>query len=85
MTITKITYDCSTESMGDTSETEAKGYRAWVKTQIEAEFPGVDVTVTDKHSENCVHCDSDADDADAIERLHACVQHAWDSCNWEWV
>jgi hypothetical protein len=71
--------------MGDTSERDAEGYRAWVKTQIEAEFPGANVTVTDKQSTNCVHCDADVDDSDALERLHACVHHAWDACNWEWV
>lgn len=85
MSITTITIDCPTNSMGDTSEIAANGYRAWLKTQIETEFPNADVTVTDKQSTNCVHCDADADDFDALTRLHSLINHAWDSCNWEFV
>lgn len=71
--------------MGDTSEVDADGYRAWVKIQIEKEFPGAVVTVTDKQSTYCINSDAGDDDYDAIERLHAFVQHAWDSCNWDWI
>ena len=79
-----ITYHCPIDSMGDcVTESDAAGYRCWVKSRIEAAFPGRDVTVTDRKSARSVEAD-ELDD-DEMSRLHECVKRAWDVCPWNWV
>lgn len=80
MAITKITHYCATSTMGDISDAAAENYRAWLKTQIENEFPGADVVVIDEDATTCVECD--AEDCDAVSRLWECDKHAWSSYNW---
>lgn len=85
MTITKIKYDCPTSSMGDIPEQHADGYRNWISLGLQSEFPDAEIVVTAEQSTNCIQTDADGDDYHALSSLHAFVQNAGDSCNWEWV
>ena len=86
MTITNITVYCDTNSMGDNvTEADADGYRAWLTSELEREFPGADVAVLDEQATNTVQTDADADDYAALERLQYFVEAAWDRCGREWV
>lgn len=86
MSITKIIVNCSNDTMGDNvTEADADGYRAWLASELEREFPDADVAVLDEQATNTVQTDADADDYAALERLQYFVQAAWDRCGWEWV
>lgn len=83
MTITKITVPCTDDTMGDTTSEDCNAYRVWFAEQLEAEYPGADVTVTDKHGRIEVETDDDSDDRSIVEELHEFSNRCWDRCTWD--
>lgn len=79
-------------NMGDDcTESDAAGYRAYLRAALEDEYPGVEIEINEADSTRsvCVETDGqylDAEIEDAAESdVNEFVQHCWDHCDWEWV
>ncbi len=78
MTITTITVFAADDTMGDNTPEYCAGYRAWLRTEVQREFPAADVDVRNEPSTNNVRTDAGADDYADLERLQQFVQASWD-------
>jgi disulfide oxidoreductase YuzD len=86
MAITKITVYSATNTMGDNvTEADADGFRAWLAAELEREFPGAEITVSDDQATNTIETDAEINDYADVEMLQAFVGAAWDRCPWSWV
>lgn len=80
-----ITYYAPTDSMGDTSEADAAGFRNWAEQQIKAEYPSCDVEVTDECStvQVSVRGAASFEDEELIQEIKDYVHRLWDRCPWD--
>ena len=80
--MSNITYFASIETMGDNvTEADAEGYREWAKSELEKEFPGVEIEVSSEQKLYSFECDSELDE-DYIGQF---CKSLWDRCPWTWV
>lgn len=80
MKMAQITYYAATENMGDNvTESDAEQYRAWAKSEIEAEYPGVEVEVSESQYLRSVDAD------DELEGVEDFCKSLWDRCPWSWI
>ena len=83
----------SARNMGEATESDAAGYRAWLEKQLQAEFPGVEIVVREDESTKSVivrfEGDGDEfsyhDELKLHDQVHDFVHNAWDRCPWSWV
>jgi len=85
MNITKIVCPVPNETLGDATDAECDHYREWFAAQLQAEYPGADITVTNQPGRIRVDTLDDGDDEDLISSLHHFGNRCWDSCPWHWV
>lgn len=85
--ITKITYPCPADTMGDCSEADALQYREWFAAQLSAAYPSAEVEVTDEPGRIQVELDNDVsfDDEEVIDSLRTFGERCWNNCPWDWL
>ena len=77
-----ITYYASIENMGDNvTESDAGGYIEWAKSELENEYPGVDVEVSSEQNLASFRCSDDLDE----DEVGQFCKSLWDKCPWTWV
>ena len=82
-TITKISFPCPDDTMGDTSADDCNAYRKWFLAELQTEYPVAEIAVVPFDGKIQIKLDDDADDADAIGELREFGQVCWDSCRWD--
>lgn len=89
MTITKIVYAASNDSMGGTSLEHCDLYREWAKAQIEKEYTDADVTVSPSDTEyNCSIAISDEQEYPNEQEMadaRAFMAELWGRCPWDFI
>lgn len=75
----QITYYAADVNMGDTPAKECDQFRVWAKQQLESEFPGHDITVSEDNSLNTCN----TDDIDNEEQIADFCSRLWDRCPWD--
>lgn len=93
-TITAINvYNCSPGHLGaGVTDAAAAGYREWLAAELTAEFPGVEINVSDEPSTYSTRVEIEGDEEylpggfvrhqDDVEQFLAA---AWDRCPWDWA
>lgn len=77
-----ITCYAATENMGDeTTESSADQYRDWAASELEKQFPNVDIEVSDEQNLKSFSCSDDLDE-DFVGQF---CKSLWDNCPWDWV
>jgi len=80
--ITKIVYPVPNETLGNTNDSDCENYREWFTSRLKAQYPDVDVTVTDKPGLIHIETDDESDDSDLIASAHDFGNFCWDNCPW---
>jgi hypothetical protein len=89
MKVEKIVYAAADENMGDCTPEDCDAYRAWAKSEIEAEYQDAAVEVTDDHTSNSmVVVDGDynlqaVEIEDKKSEVHEFMSRLWDRCPWD--
>jgi hypothetical protein len=83
MTITKITIPCTDDTMGDTPPADCNAYRVWFAEQLQAEYPDAEIEVTDR--DGSIEVETDEDDRQVMEDIHAFSNLCWDRCKWDFL
>lgn len=95
-TITKITLNGQHEgNFGpDCTETDAEGYRAWIRAELERDFPGVEIDINETDAARALIVETDADEQTSegyhvhqasVVEVGEYLAAAWDKCPWDWV
>lgn len=82
--IIKIVYPTPNENLGNTNETDCENYREWFASQLEAQYPDADVTVTDKPGHILIETDDESDDSDLVSSIGDFGNICWNNCPWDW-
>ena len=87
LTITKITVHCPTDTMGETPEPDASGYRVWLGSELAAKYPGAEIDVDDQQSTYAVQVSVADEDSyyTASDDVNDFCRHCWDHSPWSWV
>lgn len=88
MAITKITVTgLNAANMGNATDADAAGYRAWLEGELKREFQGAEIELIEQDTTYGVAVDVDgADDHyDTQAAVQEFTEDAWDRCAWEWV
>lgn len=89
--ITKITIaGLNAANMGEATEQDSAGYRAWLGEQLAAEFPGVEIELEEQDRTHSVAVEVDESGEEigyyaALDRVQAFAENCWDRCPWDWV
>lgn len=90
--ITKITMSGqAAHNYGDgCTEADAAGYRAWIREQLEREFPTAAIEINEREHTYATQVEiDDESDYQAARDLRDAVEifaaECWDKCPWDWV
>lgn len=91
MNITKITVTGLNKSnMGEVSDADAAGYRAWLAGKLAEEFPDSEVELVEEDAAKGVSVETQ-DDSDyaahtaAQDAVAQFLEDCWNACTWDWV
>lgn len=96
MTITKITLNGQHEGSysPDCTADDAAGYRAWIRAELERDFPGVELDINEPDATRSLIVETDADEQTsegyhahqaAVVEVGEYLDAAWNRCPWDWV
>ena len=86
-TITKITVNGLAHwNMGEATEDDARGYRAWLEGELEKAYPGVELELNEADATRSVLVETDEDDDGKLSgEVQEFLSEAWERCPWDWV
>ena len=77
----EIIYYADNGSMGDTGAQDCEKFRNWALAELQSEYPGYDITVSEDQSMQTAY----TDDVDNEESIIDFCSRLWDRCQWGWI